>query len=55
MATQTSRTGSGLVPYRLTVRQFSKMIDASVFREDDRVELLRGILCSKTSSVSLTP
>jgi Uma2 family endonuclease len=48
MATQTTRTSSGLVPYRLTVRQFSKMIDANVFREEDRVELLGGILVPVT-------
>jgi Uma2 family endonuclease len=48
MATQISRTGSGLVPYRLTVRQFSKMIDSSVFSEEDRVELLGGILFPMT-------
>ena len=51
MATQTTRTASGLVPYRLTVRQFSRMIDASVFGEDDRVELLGGILFPMTINV----
>jgi Uma2 family endonuclease len=40
-------TGSGLVPYRLTVRQFLKMIDADVFRDEDHVELLGGILVDK--------
>jgi hypothetical protein len=39
--------GSGLVPYRLTVRQFETMIDAEVFHNDDRVELLGGILVDK--------
>ena len=39
--------GSGLVPYRLTVRQFEKMIDAGVFRDDDHVELLGGLLVDK--------
>jgi Uma2 family endonuclease len=35
---------SGLVPFRLTVRQFEKMMDAGVFRDSDRVELLGGLL-----------
>jgi Uma2 family endonuclease len=39
--------GSGLVPYRLTVRQFEKMIDAGIFRDRDHVELLGGILVDK--------
>jgi Uma2 family endonuclease len=39
--------GSGLVPYRLTVRQFEKMIDAGIFRDDDHVELLGGLLVDK--------
>jgi len=39
--------GSGLVPYRLTVRQFEKMIDAGVFRDEDHVELLGGLLIDK--------
>jgi hypothetical protein len=60
MATQTQTTipapakpgvlrlsGSGLVPYRLTVRQFEKMIDAGIFRAEDRVELLGGLLIKK--------
>jgi Uma2 family endonuclease len=38
---------SGIVPYRLTVRQFEKMIDADVFRDEDHVELLDGILVDK--------
>src|ERR1700743_1546097 len=38
---------SGLVPYRLTVRQFEKMIDAGIFRDLDHVELLGGILVDK--------
>jgi len=37
-------TPSGIVPYRLTVRQFERMIEAGIFRDDDRVELLSGIL-----------
>ncbi len=37
-------TRTGIVPYRLTVRQYEKMIQAGIFRDDDRVELLGGIL-----------
>jgi Uma2 family endonuclease len=37
-------TKSGLVPYRLTVRQFKRMIDARIFSDDERVELLGGVL-----------
>ncbi len=40
-------TASGLVPYRLTVRQFDKMIDAGIFRDEDHVELLGGLLVDK--------
>jgi Uma2 family endonuclease len=40
-------TASGAVPYRLTVRQFIKMIDAQVFRDEDHVELLGGLLVDK--------
>ena len=40
-------TASGLVPYRLTVRQFLKMIDAGIFRDTDHVELLGGLLVDK--------
>jgi Uma2 family endonuclease len=39
--------GSGAVPYRLTVRQFEKMIDAGIFRDQDHVELLGGLLVDK--------
>jgi Uma2 family endonuclease len=35
---------SGIVPYRLTVRQFEQMIDAGVFDDEDHVELLGGLL-----------
>ncbi len=38
---------SGVVPYRVSVRQFRKMIDAGVFRDGDHVELLEGILVDK--------
>jgi Uma2 family endonuclease len=40
-------SSSGLVPYRLTVRQFEKMIDAGIFRSEDRVELLGGLLIKR--------
>ena len=40
-------SASGLVPYRISVRQFEKMIDAGVFGEHDHVELLGGILVDK--------
>jgi hypothetical protein len=36
-----------LAPYRLTVRQFETMIDAGVFHNDDRVDLLGGFLVDK--------
>jgi len=35
------------VPYRLTVRQYIKMIDAGIFRNQDHVELLGGLLVDK--------
>jgi Uma2 family endonuclease len=50
MATQTSATSSGVVPYRITTRQFAKMIDAGVFPEGDHVELLGGILVATTKN-----
>jgi hypothetical protein len=40
-------TRSGIVPYRLTVRQFEQMIDAGVFGDEDHVELLGGLLVDK--------
>ncbi len=40
-------TRSGIVPYRLTVGQFERMIDAGVFRDEDHVELLGGLLVDK--------
>ena len=40
-------TGTGLVPYRLSVKQFLKMIDAGVFPDDARVELIRGRLVTR--------
>jgi len=36
-----------MIPYRLTVQQFEKMIDAGVFGEKDHVELLGGLLVDK--------
>jgi hypothetical protein len=55
MATQTQnqarpRSRSGVMSYRLTVRQFLKMIDAGIFRDDDRVELLGGLLVVKMTT-----
>src|SRR5262245_44468982 len=44
------RSSSGVVPYRLTVRQFATMIDAGVFRDDDHVELLGGLLVDKMTT-----
>ena len=38
---------SGLVPYRLTVNQFHKMIEAGILGDEDRVELLAGLLIKK--------
>jgi Uma2 family endonuclease len=38
---------SGVVPYRVSVRQFTKMIGAGVFGEHDHVELLEGLLVDK--------
>lgn len=47
MATETATTGSSLVPYRLSVRQFERMIDAGIFPDGAHVELLAGILVNK--------
>lgn len=47
MSTPTQTTGSGVVPYRLSVRQFKKMIDAGIFPETAHVELLGGRLVDK--------
>src|SRR5262245_20994505 len=41
------RSRYGVVPYRLSVRQFEKMIAADVFCDEDHVELLGGILVDK--------
>jgi Uma2 family endonuclease len=42
-----ARSHAGPVPYRLTVRQFKRMIDARIFADDDHVELLGGMLVDK--------
>src|SRR5689334_17039727 len=50
MATGTAKataTRSGLLPYRITVRQYLKMIDAGVFPEGAHVELLGGMIHDK--------
>ena len=47
MSVQATATTTGIKPYRLTVRQFERMIDAGVFPERHRVELLGGILVEK--------
>ncbi len=47
---QSPRGQSGLLPYRLTVYQFEKMIKAGIFRSDDRVELLAGLLIKKMTT-----
>lgn len=44
---QMPATESGVVFYRLTVRQFVKMIDAGVFPDGAHVELLGGVLVDK--------
>jgi Uma2 family endonuclease len=46
-ATQMPATDSGVVFYRLTIQQFETMIDAGVFPEGVRVELLGGMLVDK--------
>ncbi len=40
-------SGPAPVLYRLSVEQFGRMIDAGVFGESDRVELLDGVLVKK--------
>ncbi len=44
MAVGTRTSKSGLVPYRIDVEQFVKMIRAGVFPDGARVELLGGLL-----------
>ena len=49
MATETRQKGSdspslaGIVPYRLSARQFRKMLDAGIFPERVNVELVDGL------------
>jgi Uma2 family endonuclease len=50
--TQTQKAAPGLIPYRITVRQFVKMIDANLFREGEHVELLGGVLVSVAKNVT---
>jgi Uma2 family endonuclease len=40
-------TRSGLVLYRLTVRQFERMIDSGILSDSDHVELIGGLLVDK--------
>ncbi|HEX8199123.1 MAG TPA: Uma2 family endonuclease [Isosphaeraceae bacterium] len=46
-ATRTPAIDSGVVPYRLNIRQFERMIDAGIFPDGVRVELLGGVLVEK--------
>jgi Uma2 family endonuclease len=50
MATQTQTATPSLVPYRISVRQFEKMIEAGIFPEGVHVELLGGILVAMTKN-----
>ena len=43
----TAGKAAGIAPYRLSVAQFSRMIEAGVFPDGDRVELIGGILARK--------
>jgi Uma2 family endonuclease len=45
---QTGR--SGVHPYRLTVRQFLKILNAGVFGDEERIELLGGLLVEKMTT-----
>jgi Uma2 family endonuclease len=45
-----SAVGPGLSPYRITVGQFRRMIEAKIFPEGARVELLGGILLAMTTN-----
>jgi Uma2 family endonuclease len=44
----------GLRPYKLNVRQYMKMIDAGIFPEGARVELIAGLLSTKNINVNTT-
>lgn len=48
MATQLQSVSPKLSPYRINVRQFEKMIDAGVFPEGVRLELIAGVLVEMT-------
>lgn len=53
MSAPTQATASGVVPYRLSVRQFKRMIDAGIFPENAHVELLGGRLVDKMTKNDL--
>ena len=46
--TRAEPTGTGVVRYRLTARQFIKMLRAGVIPEGDHVELLGGVIVAMT-------
>jgi hypothetical protein len=48
MATTTTSTGSGLTPYRFTVKQVEAMVAAGIFPDGVAVELIAGVLCTMT-------
>jgi Uma2 family endonuclease len=50
MSNESNATGSGLVFYRLSVRQFEQMIDAGIIPERAHVELLGGMLVDKLTN-----
>lgn len=47
MSIATAQPKTGLVPYRLKVRQFEQMIDAGILPAERRIELLDGMLVDK--------
>jgi Uma2 family endonuclease len=49
MTTRVEPTAAKLTPYRFTVRQFERMIDAGVF-EDASVELIAGVVVPMTTN-----
>jgi Uma2 family endonuclease len=48
MATTTTAAGSGLTPYRFTVKQVEAMVAAGIIPEEAKVELIAGVLCAMT-------
>ena len=48
--TEPTATEPAVKPYRLTVKQFVAMIDACVFADGDRVELLGGLLVERMTT-----